>query len=294
MERKTTMTNVLLRPRVSCSTATSYHLPLAIALRMIRDAGCDGAEVVLGPETIFRGMSALAQTTAHVGLPILSVHPPLYRFPGWPRDYREAMRQVVDATGRLGAEVAVIHAPKSRTLASPRARRYVAALDAACALAQGQGNVIGLETTQRPLSGKPPMLFDDLPFFLDFVDQHSLAVTLDTSHAGANGEELAATLAAIGPRLRNIHFSDVTVLDTLRKPQTHRMPGSGNRVDLANFVQRLAQAGYQGVFTLELAPGEVGLWPPRTIIRRLRQARDFIVDAWDSVAPIARSTLLTP
>lgn len=263
------------RPRISCSTGSLYHLPLALALRIIRDAGFDGCEFVISPESLARGMAAMGRVVARAGLPTLSVHPPLYPFPGWPRDQRAAILAVVEGAQQLGGAVGVIHAPKSRSLLTPRARQYIAALDEAQALAERAGVVIGLETTQRPRS-KQPLLFDDLRYFLAFTDTHDLSVTLDTCHAGANGDDLLVVLDQIGPRLRNIHYSDVRIGDPHNKPATHQFPGTGNRVDLAVFTNALSRGGYGGLITLEIAPTVVGLWPPKRLVRRLTAAREFI------------------
>lgn len=267
------------RPRVSCSTGSLYHLPLALALAIIRDAGFDGVEMVASPETIVRGLAAVQRTVARADLPALSFHPPLYRFPGWPRTQLGGMLSVVAGAQALGCEVGVIHAPKGYSLATPRARQYVAGIDIAGTLATQHGIAIGFETTQRPHDGRPPMLFDDLTVFLDFADAHDLSVTLDTSHAGANGDDLLAVLAQLGPRLCNIHLSDCQLDPVQNKPSTHRMPGDGNTVDLAAFIRALGQTGYVGLITLEVAPPLLGLWPPAQIARRLAAARAFVVTA---------------
>lgn len=285
--------NASTHPRVSCSTGSLYHLPLRTALGLIRDAGFDGVELVAGPETLARGMQATQRTLRQVGLPALSFHPPLLPLPGWPRS--QFWRGVTTAQHArdLGAEVAVIHAPKSRSLATPRARQYLAAIAAAQRVASEQGFVIGLETTQRPWNHKPPMLFDDLAYFLQFADNHRLSVTLDTSHAAANGDDLLAVLAQIGPRLRNIHFSDCTANGPGKKPRTHVTPGQGNTVDLAAFLRALAQQHYTGLITCELSPFEIHAWPLRDIAKKLAATRAYIADALASGAEI-RTAAQTP
>jgi sugar phosphate isomerase/epimerase len=271
------MTTATLRPRLSCSTASLYHLPLATTVGLVRDAGFDGVELVIGPETLLRGMRVTERTLQRAGIPALSLHPPLYPFPGWPRDqFRRGVMTALRARD-LGCEVAVIHAPKSRTLATPRARQYVAAIDAAHHLATEAGFVIGLETTQRPWDGKPPLLFDDLAYLLRFADEHRLSVTLDTCHAAANGDDLPTVLAAIGPRLRNIHFSDCISRGPGQKPHTHVRPGLGNTVDLAAFLGILAQSHYTGLITCELSPLDLQGWSLKGIRQKLAQTHDFII-----------------
>ncbi len=264
-------------PRVSCSTASLYQWPLAIALGMIRDAGFDGAEFVVSPEALARGLAWVEQAFARADLAALSYHPPLYPFPGWPaRHQLAAMLRTAQGARRLGCEVAVIHAPRSRSLATPRARRYVAALDMTRALAGGCGVAIGLETTQRPWNGKPPLLFDDLGYFLRFADEHEVGVTLDTSHALANGEDPLDALYTVGPRLVNIHFSDCRLTPPGQKPHTHLFPGAGDHPGvLARFLRALVRQEYSGLVTIEISPLELGVLSRAAIERRLSAACAF-------------------
>ena len=271
-------------PRISCSTASLYHLPLATTVGLLRDAGFDGVELVVSPETLARGMRVTQRILQRAGMQALSFHPPILPFPGWPRDQFWRGLTTAQHARDLGCEVAVIHAPKSRSLATPRARQYIAAIDAAQRVATDHGFVIGLETTQRPWDGKPPLLFDDLTYFLGFADDHDLSVTFDTCHAAASGDDLLAALHQIGPRLRNVHFSDCIRLGPGQKPKTHVIPGMGNTVDLAAFVRGLAARQYTGLITCELSPFELHAWPLRKIAQKLAASRAFIAEALASAA----------
>jgi sugar phosphate isomerase/epimerase len=267
------------RARISCSMASFYELPLATAVGIIRDAGFDGVELAAGPESLARGLAATRRILERAGLPALSFHPPLYPVPGWPRSQLGRGRAAAESARELGCEVTVIHAPKSRSLATPRARQYIAAVENARDLGKAHGFVVGLETTQRPTDGRPPLLFDDLAYFLRFADDHGLCVTLDTCHAAANGDDLEAVLAQIGPRLRNIHFSDCRTRPRRKKPATHLPPGAGNTVDLAAFVRALGRSGYTGLITCEISPLELFDWSRRGMVRKLAAVHDFIAKA---------------
>ncbi len=273
------------RPRISCSTASFYQLPLATAVGMIRDAGFDGVELVASPESLVRGLAATQRVLQRAGLAALSFHPPLYPLPGWPRSQMGRGLAAAHSARELGCEVTVIHAPKSRSLETPRARQYVAAVQAARDLGAAHGFVVGLETTQRPAAGNPPLLFDDLSYFMGFVETHDLSVTLDTCHAAANGDDLSTVLAQIGPRLRNIHFSDCRRVPGKRKPKTHVRPGRGNTVDLAAFVRELAARTYTGLITCEISPLELFALSRGEMVRRLAEVHDFIVDALAASSP---------
>ena len=274
-----------IAPRISCSTASLYHLPLATTVGLLRDAGFDGVELVASPETLARGMRTTQRILQRAGMPALSFHPPLLPFPGWPRDQFWRGLTTAHHARDLGCEVAVIHAPKSHSLATPRAQQYIAAIDAAHRTATEHDFVIGLETTQRPWDGKPPLLFDDLTYFLGFADEHHLSVTFDTCHAAASGNDLLADLDHIGPRLRNIHFSDCLTLGPGKKPKTHVSPGQGNTVNLAAFVRALATHRYTGLITCELSLFELHDWSLNKITQKLATSRAFIAEAWASAPP---------
>jgi sugar phosphate isomerase/epimerase len=278
--------SLINRPCISCSTGTLYHLPAATAFGIIRDAGFDGAEYVAGPESLIRGWAAIGRVAERSGLPVLSFHPPLYPFPGWPRDQKKGMLQVIEGAHALGGSLGVIHAPKGYSLSTPRAQQYVDGIDRAREKAVQHGITIGLETTQRPVK-KRPMIFDDLDFFLHFTNEHDLNVTLDTSHAAANNDDLLDVLKQIGHRLQNIHFSDCRFSTKETKPQTHLVPGKGNSVDLVAFTQALMQANYTGLITLEISPTQFSLWSPRKLVKELATAREFVISAL--IPPLSQS-----
>jgi sugar phosphate isomerase/epimerase len=262
--------------RVSCSTACLYHLPLRMALRLIRAAGFDNVEMVASVESLARGFAATRRMIQAAGLRALSYHPPLVRVPNWPRDQFRMGMAIAEGAQALGCEVAVIHAPQSTTLETPRGRQYIAALHAARRMGEDAGFAIGLETTERPHQGKPLKLFDDLEYLLRFTDDLGLGVTLDTTHAAANGDDLATVTSAIGPRLRNIHFSDCRAVAPDRRPLRHLIPGQGNTVDLAAFVRDLSACGYSGIITCEISPLALHPFSPRRIVQDLTAAREFI------------------
>jgi len=265
------------RPRISCSTASMYHLPLPMVLRIIQDAGYDGAELVVTPIMLLQQRGITQRNVLRVGLPILSIHPPLLRFPRWPRSQLGGMVYVVAAARDFGAELVVIHAPKSYSLTTPRAQQYIAAIDIVRELAASNNITIGLETTQKPID-HPPRLFDDMTAFLEFTDAHALGVTFDTCHAAANQDDIVAMVERIGQRLGNVHFSDCTKVGDAR-PHTHRFPGSGNTSDLMAGVAALQRSQYRGMITLEISPTELLLLSPRQLVKQLSAAREYVVQA---------------
>jgi sugar phosphate isomerase/epimerase len=269
--------------RVSLSTGTFYHRSLGYSLGLARDAGFDGIELVLGLDYVLRGPEPYARALRTSGVPVLSVHPPFYPFPGWPMRVSKRMMHVTSAARKLGAELAVAHVPAIDTGDTPRAERYIRALR----LGQRAGSPVPLtlESTQYNKRERR-FLLDDLGELVRFAQEHDCGVTFDTCHAGANGQDLLACYETVRPVLRNVHLSDVIWRDG--QPRTHVLPGAGE-LHLERFLAALAADGYDGLITMEIHPREVGLFGRQRHIAHLRKAVQFVRAASAQPAPSAQT-----
>jgi sugar phosphate isomerase/epimerase len=262
--------------KVSFSTGSLYHLPLAISFAIARELGFDGVELVAGPEFMRYGPGYVKQLAEDYGVPLLSFHPPLFNLPAWRYPAGDHVAKIVRSAYALGCPVATVHTLKWAPLTAPRARRYLLALDAAPAATHGAVTVL-VETSQYNTRPQPPRRpgrheMDDVSRLVAFAERHHLGITLDTAHAGASGEDLLATYEVVRPRLRNIHFSDV--LPGRRKMRTHLRPGQG-MLPTPAFLRALARDGYTGLLTLEVAPQHLHAWSPRAARRYLAAALEL-------------------
>ena len=257
--------------RVSFSTGTYYQRSLRYSLTLARDLGYDGVELVLGPRYLLQGAQPLCAAVASVGAPILSVHPPFYPLPGWPRRASEAIPRLARVTRDVAAELFVVHLPFFVSPESPRAKQFSMSLRSG--LDTGAGAVrIGLETSQYNKRAKRYFL-DDLDHLTRFAAEHDCGVTFDTCHAGANGQDILACYEALRPVLRNVHLSDVVWRGG--KPVTHRLPGEGE-LPLGALLQAMARDQYAGLVTLEIHPREAGVLSTKRARLRLKKALDFV------------------
>ncbi|MBF6592012.1 MAG: sugar phosphate isomerase/epimerase [Ktedonobacterales bacterium] len=223
---------------------------------------------------------------ARHGVPIVSVHPPLRPFPGWPRAMTERVQRTAAAARRLNASVYVVHPAMYTSKTSPRAARFAEALrlgrEAAGNGVGGSGGAsIALENNQY-LGRRRRWVLDDLEVLTHFARDHGCGITLDTCHIGANGEDLLASYQVVRPLLRNIHLSDMRWRNG--EPQTHLLPGEGE-LPLARFLAALADDHYDGLVTLEIHPLRVGLFSREHAERRLGQALNFVRAAIGQTAP---------
>lgn len=257
--------------RVSFSTGTFYQRSLRYSLTLARDLGYDGVELVLGPGYLLRGAQPLRDAVASVGAPVLSVHPPFYPLPGWPRQSSEAIPRLAQVTRDVDAELFVVHLPDFVSLTSPRAQRFTSSLRAGVERGAGAAR-IGLETTQYNKRTRRYAL-DDLEQLARFAGERDCGVTFDTCHAGANGQDILACYEALRPVLCNVHLSDVVWRGG--KPVTHRLPGEGE-LPLDALLRSLARDRYEGLVTLEIHPLEAAVLSTKRARRRLKKALDFV------------------
>ena len=260
--------------QLSFSTGTFYHRSLSYALNLARDAGFDGVELVAGPEYLWGGLARITRVVSNSAIPILSVHPPLLRLPGWPYSLAERMQRLSELTKAARADTVVVHVPSLVSATSPRSARFTHAIEQAQHLL-GPEACITLETTQY-FRHQTRHLLDDVQRLVEYADARGCGITLDTCHAGANGEDVLECYRIVRPLLRNVHLSDVIVEDHL--PHTHRMPGEG-MLPLADLLATMSGDGYAGLITLEVRPSQVGLVSRSHQLVRLRQALAFMRSA---------------
>ena len=262
--------------RISFSTGTFYHRPLSYSLRLAHEVGFDGVELALGPEYLLRGIARLRETIAQSGVPVLSVHPPFLPFPGWPRSARRAVPRAVAVALAVNAEVCVIHTRFLTGEQTPRALAYSAALRSGVATDAGKV-AVAVESNQyiryATKRNRRRYLLDDLATLVCFAQDRDCAITLDTGHAGANGEDLLACYEIVKPLLRNVHLHDAAWRNG--EVVTHLAPGEGE-LALTPLLAAMARDNYDGLVTLELAPSVVGWWDTVRAERRLGVALEYV------------------
>ncbi len=271
-----------MRMRISFSTGIYYHLPLSYSLRLARELGFDGVEWVVHPGYLVGGLESVRQAFQASDVPALSIHPPFYPLPGWPRRASRVTARLGALARHLHAQVFVVHTPLVRHLETPRAQDYAAAIDLG-RLAAGGRVTPTIESSQY--YGRRQFYFDDLERLVDFCAAHGCGITFDTCHAGANGQDLLACYETVKPLLRNVHLSDVRWVRG--RPHTHALPGEGD-LPFTPFLAALARDGYDGLVTLESHPLRTGMHSRRAAVRRLSQAVAFVRRAVQLLpAPVA-------
>ena len=266
--------------RLSVSTGSLYHFPLRVAFSLARDVGCEGVELVPGPETILRGAAYVRQLSREYRLPVLSVHPPIIPYLGRGRT-AHTMPWLVSLAEQIGCDVVVLHTPKATTPDEARWSEFVEVLLRTRDRAK-VGLRISLENPGFFWESDARYVLHDMRKLRAFADHYDLPLTFDTAHAGSSPHELLEAWALFDGRVVNVHFSDLKhrrivpdwpPLYTLFRH--HQMPGKGV-LPLKEFVRALLKAGYSGIVTLEISPTALGAWSPSRVRTGLARAVNFV------------------
>lgn len=272
--------------RVSLSTGSLYIYPLRWTFGLAKRAGFDGLELVISPEVEWRGADYIRKLVQEFQLPVLTVHPPLYSYPGWQAlndTYAPVMEKAVALTESVGAELMVVHTPRARAYDDELGKGFVDKVVQARNEINGSGLKLGIENGARFSERDDRYILRALPELREFADKHNLAMTLDTAHIGTCELDLLDSLQWFDGRVGNVHLSDLREVPHLIRSQPrlhsyfrqHQFPGTG-LLPLPQFLRELQRRNYQGVITYELSPLVVNALTPWRVEERLRAAVEFV------------------
>ncbi len=247
------------------STGSLYPFGLERVYAWAAEAGYDGVEIMMDDRWDTHQDDYLVSLANRHGIPILALHPPLYRG-AWNLDPGETLVRVAKLADRLGVPVVVAHPPPP---GRPLQRWSAGPLREA----RKQEATIAVENMPRGRSRRV--------FTVRWGSCHRPEdllglgeVTLDTSHLGASGEDLMRAWSVLGGQLRHVHLSD----SKLTGKDEHRLPGVG-KLPLKQLLSAIGRSDYPGVISLELKPWPLGAPDPEKIRERMREALDYTREA---------------
>ncbi len=261
---------------MSFSTGSLYTYPLATAFALAQQAGLRDVELVLGPESLWRGAVATGRLAAAYGLTIRSVHPPVLPLPGW-TDPATVLQRLLAYAGALSPQpLVVLHAPRLRRIAeTAMGRRFLEALAAWRAGPSASRVPIALETPGLFSAADRALELFGVAALAAFAAREGLATTLDTAHVGSLPCNPLDAYALLRDGLANIHLSDLRPVPALLDISLlqsyikhHQLPGDGI-LPLAALLRALRRDGYAGLLTLELSPLALGFWSRARVRQQL-------------------------
>jgi sugar phosphate isomerase/epimerase len=249
---------------------------------MVGDAGFDGVEVALGPEAVLRGPASVQSLARAHKLRVLSVHPPLFRLPGWSR-FADTVK-MMDFAADAGASVVVQHTPDTEDLESSAGAVWRRAMDKARQRGANRGVTLALENRAIFWSRQHEYALSDPEALYRFAEQHDFRLTLDTAHAASWPWDVVDVYDLFRDRLVNLHLSDFRSLPAwLDRPalhtyiKHHQLPGTGD-LPLRELVSRAQADGYAGLVTMELSPLALRAWWPASLRMNLAAGASFVRD----------------
>lgn len=272
--------------QLALSTGSLYLYPLRKIFELAKRAGFDGVELVIGPEVDWRGAAYVKQLSAEFNLPVLTVHPPLYGYPGWDainESYAPYLDKALRLAAAVGARTLVVHPPRAYRADFGAGKEFIEKVVAVRRSHDGSGPLLGLENGSKFREEDRRYILRALPELREFADKYDCALTLDTAHIGTWDLDLLAALDFFDGRVVNVHFSDLRHVPhwLLNEPglhsyfRQHQFPGTGV-LPLRQCLCELQTRGYRGPITYELSPFALDAWAPWRVERKLRQAVEFV------------------
>ncbi|HEU5424840.1 MAG TPA: sugar phosphate isomerase/epimerase [Nitrolancea sp.] len=264
-------------PTIICSTGSFAGQALSTRFRLARAAGTDGVELMLSPRLVRGEPREVRRLEDEHHTPVRSVHSVLRL-----RDVSsEQAADDITTSARFAAQlhhcrVLVVHPPQVDSLHDTAGRHWLEALEASAEIGARAGFAIAVENLgQLTRRGTASAL--DHPSRLKWLaEEWDVALTFDTSHAGSRGWNLVEVSDLFGPRLANLHLSDLGARTyrwalTNALVRDHRLPGTGT-LPLRSLLEHLASRHYSGLLTLELSPLALRAWWRPSTLARLRAA----------------------
>lgn len=255
-------------PTLALSTGSLHNYGLNRTWAFAAEAGFDAVEVMIDGKWDTRQAHYLAALMAEYRLPIAALHTPFRPIFGFGDDYPACVRRALELAREVGARTVVAH-PE---------------------LANGTDYSDWLIAEYDELSpaGGPVLAIENMPYVpvVQRTRQHTFAtkvkyqtytaekvarfpaITFDTTHFATASVELLDAYGALRERVRHVHLSD------FHEGKEHRLPGKGS-LNLDLFLLALAEAAYDGVLTIELAPDALDAGDDDAIRTNLRDVVAF-------------------
>ncbi|NYD43520.1 sugar phosphate isomerase/epimerase family protein [Nocardioides panaciterrulae] len=230
-------------PRIGLSTASVYPESSAHAFGYAAQLGYDAVEVMVGMDALSQQTAAIAQLSAHHGVPVCAVHAPCLLFTQrvWGTEPWGKLERSAEMAAAVGAEVVVVHPPFRWQ--RDYARDFV---NGVAALEESTGVAFAVENMYPWRASSKRGMEMYLPGWDPSTETYA-NTTIDLSHAAIAHSDPVAMAERLGPRLRHIHLTD----GTGSARDEHLVPGRGE-MEAAAFLRHLARTGFAGEIVLEI------------------------------------------
>jgi sugar phosphate isomerase/epimerase len=233
----------------SISLSTSSFFPnTELGFRMAAEHGFDGVEVMVNHDRNSQTVEAVRALSATYDMPIRSVHVPCLVVSQhvWGFNPEIKLRRSVEMATAVGAGVVVVHPPFrwqrefAATFAALVDELHLAEAGPAVTV-ENMYTVEAMGRTVKPYLGGSDEDFAGYP-----------AVTLDTSHAGADRRDILELYGLLRGRVAHLHLSD----STTNRGDEHLPPGMGG-LPLTDLAHAMVADEFSGHVVLEVGIGRL-------------------------------------
>jgi sugar phosphate isomerase/epimerase len=271
---------------VILSSGSVHTLPVEQQFELAKEAGFQGMELVINRHFRPATVSRLAQLSDAFEVPIRNLHSPFEPVPGWGTQPETIMR-TADVGRALGAASITFHPPQ-RAMEDVLFQRWLGEVQDFQAEV-GKGEIaITVENMPRMRVWRgmkvpfatTPYRYQNRDELWELLEERNLFMTFDTTHFGTTKESLPAAFAQFRDRVKVVHLSNFRNRDF----QEH-LPADQGDLELAPFVRRLHNLGYQGLLTLEVFPAFIECHP-KGFSGALHDFMRWLEQAWqDRLSP---------
>ena len=268
------------------STASSVFVNYSMqdTISLIAEAGFEGIDVWGGRPHVYRqdfSQAELEVIRAQIedhGLTAVSFMPAFFRYPHSlsnpneviRQDSLDYMRQCMDNAVALEAEILLIVPGRSlfgQDLADAR-QRLLDSIDSICRYAQQYEIRLGIEPANKKVTDLVNTA-EHAKRIIQELGYANLGVVIDSGHIHLSDETPEQAVKTLGSLLLQVHVNDNDGLH-----QQNLIPGDGT-FEFESFLRILAEAGYDGFLSLELA-WDYSLEPLPAVKKSVERVREMV------------------
>lgn len=230
-------------PRLACSTASAFTLPLRAIFELLAETGFQGAEVMVTKDPATQDPEAIRELAEGYGLRIDAIHAPflLVTRGVWGTEPIGKIHRAIALAEQVGAPLVVVHPPYRWQGAYRRwMLEELPSLERTTDVRVAVENMFPVRVRGRRIAALHTVCeLADLDPFPNVV--------LDTSHAAVAGLDLLEAVPRLGRRLAHVHLSN-----NAGKGWDSHLPLEEGVLDLGPFLDVLAAGPFDGAISLEL------------------------------------------
>jgi sugar phosphate isomerase/epimerase len=268
--------------KILSSTGSLYNYGLERAFSISQQAGFGGMEVIIDYKFDTRQPEYLNYLSKKYKLPIIVIHGPFFRVPGWPKSQVEAIKKTIKIAKSVGSKKVNFHLP-SKIINSIIASilKFKPLLHYGIRAESEYKKWLKDEYKNFKKENDIEILIENLPARSSIFKINTYCwnntqdilqfapLTLDTTHLGTLNLDPVDVYKKLKDKIKHIHLSNFD------KGKEHRRPEYG-QLDLGKFLQELKNSHYNETMTLELHPDALGAGQPdEKIIKNLKESLNY-------------------